>query len=245
MKLDWTKIDRRKFLKGVTALGAMAALPSAMPGRAFAADDGTLRYRNHADMQSMDPAFSKGLLDEDIHANVYNKLIQFKPGSEWGYQLDAAAMIEQVDDTHIKFALRDDIGFTNGFGAMTAEDVKFSFERIADPEVDVILTTGGTGFTGRDVTPDALEPLFDKRMDGFSIAFHMLSHGKIGSSTVQSRATAGLMGTTFVFCLPGSPGACKDAWDGILKDQLDYRHQPCNFVEIMPRLDEHLRRGAG
>ena len=93
MKLDWTKIDRRKFLKGVTALGAMAALPSAMPGRAFAADDGTLRYRNHADMQSMDPAFSKGLLDEDIHANVYNKLIQFKPGSEWGYQLDAAATV--------------------------------------------------------------------------------------------------------------------------------------------------------
>ena len=116
---------------------------------------------------------------------------------------------------------------------------------VADDKIEAIITTGGTGFTGRDVTPDALEPLFDKRMDGFSIAFHMLSHGKIGSSTVQSRATAGLIGTTFVFCLPGSPGACKDAWDGILKDQLDYRHQPCNFVEIMPRLDEHLKRGAG
>ncbi|MEM9734558.1 MAG: molybdenum cofactor biosynthesis protein B [Pseudomonadota bacterium] len=115
----------------------------------------------------------------------------------------------------------------------------------ADDKVDVIVTTGGTGFTGRDVTPDALEPLFDKRMDGFSIAFHQLSYEKIGTSTIQSRATAGVMGTTFVFCLPGSPGACKDAWDGILEKQLNYQHLPCNFVEIMPRLDEHLQRGAG
>jgi molybdenum cofactor biosynthesis protein B len=113
---------------------------------------------------------------------------------------------------------------------------------IADKGIDIVITTGGTGFTGRDVTPDALEPLFDKRMDGFSIAFHMLSHGKIGASTIQSRATAGLAGTTFVFCLPGSPGACRDGWDGILAHQLDYRSKPCNFVEIMPRLDEHLRR---
>jgi molybdenum cofactor biosynthesis protein B len=113
---------------------------------------------------------------------------------------------------------------------------------IADAGVDVIVTTGGTGFTGRDVTPEAIEPLFEKRMDGFSIAFHMLSHAKIGASTVQSRATAGVAGATFIFCLPGSPGACRDGWDGILKAQLDYRTQPCNFVEIMPRLDEHLRR---
>jgi molybdopterin adenylyltransferase len=112
----------------------------------------------------------------------------------------------------------------------------------ADPGVDVIITTGGTGFTGRDVTPEAIEPLFEKRMDGFSIAFHMLSHAKIGTSTVQSRATAGVAGGTFIFCLPGSPGACRDAWDGILAAQLDYRTRPCNFVEIMPRLDEHLRR---
>ncbi len=113
---------------------------------------------------------------------------------------------------------------------------------IADPDVDAIITTGGTGFTGRDVTPEAIEPLFEKRMDGFSIAFHMLSYAKIGASTVQSRATAGVAGATFVFCLPGSPGACRDAWDGILGAQLDYRTRPCNFVEIMPRLDEHLRR---
>lgn len=114
---------------------------------------------------------------------------------------------------------------------------------IADPGVDVVITTGGTGFTGRDVTPEAVEPLFEKRMDGFSIAFHMLSHAKIGTSTIQSRATAGVAGATFIFCLPGSPGACRDGWDGILAPQLDYRTRPCNFVEIMPRLDEHLKRG--
>ena len=113
---------------------------------------------------------------------------------------------------------------------------------IADPAIDVIISTGGTGFTGRDVTPEAAEPLFEKRMDGFSTAFHMISHAKIGSSTIQSRATAGVANSTFIFCLPGSPGACRDAWDEILVHQLDYRYRPCNFVELMPRLDEHLRR---
>ena len=107
----------------------------------------------------------------------------------------------------------------------------------------MVITTGGTGFTGRDVTPDALEPIFEKRMDGFSAVFHRISYDKIGVSTIQSRATGGVVNATFVFVLPGSPGACKDAWDGIIRDQLDYRHMPCNFVEIMPRLDEHLRRG--
>jgi molybdenum cofactor biosynthesis protein B len=116
---------------------------------------------------------------------------------------------------------------------------------IADPGIDVVITTGGTGFTGRDVTPEALEPLFEKRMDGFSEVFHRISYDKIGTSTIQSRATGGVAGATFVFVLPGSPGACRDAWDGILKAQLDYRHMPCNFVEIMPRLDEHLRRNKG
>lgn len=113
-----------------------------------------------------------------------------------------------------------------------------------DPQVDVVITTGGTGFTGRDVTPEALEPIFEKRMDGFSEVFHRISYDKIGTSTIQSRATGGVVNATFVFVLPGSPGACKDAWDGILKPQLDYRHMPCNFVEIMPRLDEHLKRGG-
>ncbi|MEL6920094.1 MAG: molybdenum cofactor biosynthesis protein B [Pseudomonadota bacterium] len=125
-------------------------------------------------------------------------------------------------------------------GDRIAEQVKAWAARA---DIDVILTTGGTGFTGRDVTPDAIEPLFDKRMDGFSEVFHRISYDKIGTSTIQSRATAGLIGTTFVFVLPGSPGACKDAWDGILKWQFDYRHMPCNFVEIMPRLDEGMKRG--
>ncbi len=114
---------------------------------------------------------------------------------------------------------------------------------IADPGVDVIISTGGTGFTGRDVTPEAIEPLFEKRMEGFSTVFHHISFPKIGTSTIQSRATAGVAGATYIFVLPGSPGACKDAWDGILVQQLDYRYRPCNFVEIMPRLDEHLKRG--
>jgi molybdenum cofactor biosynthesis protein B len=114
---------------------------------------------------------------------------------------------------------------------------------IADPDIDAIVTTGGTGFTGRDVTPEALEPLFEKRMDGFSEVFHRISYDKIGTSTIQSRATGGVANATFIFVLPGSPGACRDAWDGILRPQLDYRSQPCNFVEIMPRLDEHLKRG--
>ena len=113
-----------------------------------------------------------------------------------------------------------------------------------DAGVDVVITTGGTGFTGRDVTPEAVEPLFEKRMEGFSAVFHRISYDKIGTSTLQSRATAGVANATYIFVLPGSPGACRDAWDGILGAQLDYRHRPCNFVEIMPRLDEHLRRGA-
>jgi molybdopterin adenylyltransferase len=113
---------------------------------------------------------------------------------------------------------------------------------IADPVIDVVITTGGTGFTGRDVTPEALEPLFEKRMDGFSTMFLMVSAQKIGTSAIQTRATAGVAGATYIFCVPGSPGACRDAWDEILVHQLDYRYRPCNFVEIMPRLDEHLRR---
>ena len=108
--------------------------------------------------------------------------------------------------------------------------------------VDVLITTGGTGLTGRDVTIEAMRPLFDKEIEGFGVLFHMMSFQKIKTSTVQSRATAGVVSGKYVFCLPGSPGACRDGWDEILKPQLDYRHTPCNFIEIMPRLDEHLRR---
>ncbi|HEY9010674.1 MAG TPA: molybdenum cofactor biosynthesis protein B [Devosia sp.] len=109
---------------------------------------------------------------------------------------------------------------------------------VVDPEIDAIITTGGTGFSGRDVTPEALEPLFQKRMDGFSVLFHQYSATTVGTSSLQSRATGGLIGTTFVFVLPGSRGACRDAWEGILRAQLDNRHRPCNFVELMPRLAE-------
>lgn len=109
---------------------------------------------------------------------------------------------------------------------------------VVDPDVQVVITTGGTGFSGRDVTPEAVEPMFDKRMEGFSVLFHQYSAGTVGTSSIQSRATAGLIGETFVFVLPGSRGACRDAWEGILTHQLDYRHSPCNFVELMPRLTE-------
>ena len=104
-------------------------------------------------------------------------------------------------------------------------------------DVQAVITTGGTGLTGRDVTPEALEPLFDKRIDGFSAIFHLVSYGNVGTSTLQSRATAGLIGGVFVFCLPGSNGACKDGW-AVIGPQFDSRHTPCNMVEIMPRLLE-------
>jgi molybdopterin adenylyltransferase len=109
---------------------------------------------------------------------------------------------------------------------------------IADPAVDAVITTGGTGLTGRDVTPEAVKPLFEKEIDGFSVLMHMVSFQTIGTSTIQSRALAGVAGGTYIFCIPGSPGACKDAWTQILRFQFDSRHQPCNFVEIMPRLTE-------
>ena len=108
--------------------------------------------------------------------------------------------------------------------------------------VDVIISTGGTGLTGRDVTVEAHRDVYEKEIEAFSIVFSIVSMKKIGTSAIQSRSTAGVAGGTYLFALPGSPGACKDAWDEILVKQLDFRHQPCNFVEIMPRLDEHLQR---
>ena len=113
---------------------------------------------------------------------------------------------------------------------------------IADSGVDVVISTGGTGLTGRDVTVEAHRDVYEKEIEAFGTVFTMISMDKIGTSAVQSRATGGVAGGTYLFALPGSPGACKDAWDAILSMQLDYRHRPCNFVEIMPRLDEHQRR---
>lgn len=113
---------------------------------------------------------------------------------------------------------------------------------VANKEVDVIISTGGTGLTGRDVTVEAHRDVYEKEIEAFGTVFTIVSMNKIGTSAVQSRATGGVAGGTYLFALPGSPGACKDAWDEILSFQLDYRHRPCNFVEIFPRLDEHLRR---
>lgn len=131
--------------------------------------------------------------------------------------------------------------------AIVRDEVRAIVDRVrgwlADPGVDVVLTTGGTGVTGRDVTPEAVESLFEKTIPGFGELFRMLSYQKIATSTIQSRATAGVANGTYIFALPGSPGACKDAWDGILRDQLDIRHRPCNFAELMPRLREHEAAG--
>jgi len=124
--------------------------------------------------------------------------------------------------------VRDDVGAIR-------EQVK---AWVAARTVDAIITTGGTGITGRDVTPEAIEPLFDKKIDGFSVIFHLVSYQSVGLSTLQSRATAGLIGGVFVFCLPGSNGAVKDGWDKVIAAQLDSRHGPCNMVELMPRLLE-------
>lgn len=110
---------------------------------------------------------------------------------------------------------------------------------VANPEIDVVISTGGTGVTGRDVTPEALAQVTDKEIPGFGELFRWISYQKIATSTVQSRATAAVADGTYIFVLPGSTGACKDAWDEILVHQLDYRHMPCNFVELMPRLNEH------
>lgn len=113
---------------------------------------------------------------------------------------------------------------------------------VDDPDIDVAISTGGTGLTGRDVTVEAHRDVYEKEIDAFGVVFTIVSMQKIGTSAVQSRATGGVAGGTYLFALPGSPGACKDAWDEILARQLDFRHRPCNFVEILPRLDEHLRR---
>jgi molybdenum cofactor biosynthesis protein B len=115
---------------------------------------------------------------------------------------------------------------------------------IADPMIDAVISTGGTGVTGRDVTPEAFHAVYEKEIAGFGELFRFLSYQKVGTSTIQSRATAGVAGGTYLFALPGSPSACRDGWDDIIKYQLDNRFRPCNLVELMPRLQEHLKRPA-
>ena len=123
------------------------------------------------------------------------------------------------------------------------QEIRSQLEKwVKNENVDVIISTGGTGLTGRDVTVEAHRDVYEKEIDAFSVVFSIVSMKKIGTSAIHSRSTAGVAGGTYLFALPGSPGACKDAWDEILVKQLDFRHQPCNFVEIMPRLDEHLQR---
>ena len=137
-----------------------------------------------------------------------------------------------LESGHILFdrkIVRDDI----------SEIKKTSKDWIENPDVEIIISTGGTGLTGRDVSPEAFRQIFDKEIEGFGELFRYLSFKKIGTSTIQSRAIAGVSNGTYIFVLPGSPSACKDAWDDILSHQLDYRHKPCNFVEIMPRLKEN------
>lgn len=141
-------------------------------------------------------------------------------------------LIDRVRDAGHAFAgravIRDDI-----------EQIRAQVRDWIDSKaVDAIITTGGTGLTGRDVTVQALEPLFDKTIDGFSVIFHLVSYATVGLSTLQSRATAGIIDGVFVFCLPGSNGAVKDGWDKVIAAQLDSRHKPCNMVELMPRLLE-------
>jgi len=149
-------------------------------------------------------------------------------------------LVERLTDDGHRLAGRAII--TDDVAAITAQ-LKIW---IADETIDAVITTGGTGLTGRDVTPEALRGLFDKEIEGFGELFRFLSYQKIGTSTVQSRALAGVAGGTYIFALPGSPSGCKDGWDDILHYQLDIRHKPCNFVEIMPRLREAVdqrRRG--
>lgn len=145
-------------------------------------------------------------------------------------------LVERLEGAGHSLAAR---GILRDDRAMIAAKLR---EWIANPGIDVILTTGGTGLTGRDVTVEAHRDVYEKEIDAFGTVFTMVSMKKIGTSAVQSRATGGVAGGTYLFALPGSTGACKDAWDEILAAQFDYRHRPCNFVEIMPRLDEHLRR---
>jgi molybdenum cofactor biosynthesis protein B len=143
-------------------------------------------------------------------------------------------LVERISDAGHHLAARDIV--IDDRDAITAKLRTW----IDDPEIDVVIATGGTGVTGRDVTPEAFHSVYEKEIPGFGELFRWISFQKIKTSTIQSRATGGVAGETYLFALPGSPGACRDAWDEILVHQLDIRYRPCNFVELMPRLNEHL-----
>nr|WP_298681993.1 molybdenum cofactor biosynthesis protein B [uncultured Dongia sp.] len=150
---------------------------------------------------------------------------------------------DRSGDTLVELLTRD--GHTLAARAIVKDEVSAIagqlYDWIENPDVDVVISTGGTGVTGRDVTPEAFESVFEKKIDGFGELFRWISYQKIKTSTIQSRAVGGVAGGTYLFALPGSPSACRDGWDEILKWQLDYRHLPCNLVELMPRLTEHLK----
>ncbi|MGB3176736.1 MAG: ABC transporter substrate-binding protein [Albidovulum sp.] len=244
MRLEWKKasVGRRSFLKGATALGAASMLPMGWASRAMAQEDGVLRIRSYGDLSTMDPAHSVGVVDENIHASVYNKLIQYKPGTEWGWQMDAAAMIEQADATHINFALRDDIGFTNGHGAMTAEDVKFSFERIiADatespnkPDMGPLSHVEVTGEReGTIVLNDPFAPLW-------TIALPYITGNIVSKAATE--AAGGRIGTDPV---AESGPYLRDSWSAkektVLKRNPDWKGDApaWDTIEILPIDDEN------
>ena len=244
MKIEWKKaaVGRRNFLKGATALGAASLLPMGYASRAMAQADGVLRVRSYGDLSTMDPAHSVGVVDENIHASVYNKLIQYTPGTEWGWQMDAAAMIEQADPTHIKFALRDDIGFTNGHGAMTAEDVKYSFERIiADatespnkPDMGPLSHVEVTGEReGTIVLNDPFAPIW-------TIALPYITGNIVSKAATE--AAGGRIGTDPV---AESGPYLRDSWSAkektVLKRNPDWKGDApaWDTIEILPIDDEN------
>ncbi|MES0885197.1 ABC transporter substrate-binding protein [Roseibium sp. SCP14] len=244
MKIEWmnASVGRRSFLKGATVLGAATVLPMGWENRATAAEEGVLRVRSYGDVSTLDPAHSVGVVDEEVHAAVYNKLIQYKPGDEWGWQLDAASMIEQVDPTHIKFALRDDIGFTNGFGPMTAEDVKFSFERVVDdatnspnkPDMGPLNSVEVTGEReGTIVLKEPFAPIW-------SIALPYITGNILSKAAVE--AAGGRVGTDPV---AESGPYLRDSWSPkektVLKRNPDWKGDvpAWETVEIYPIDDEN------
>lgn len=231
---EWAKMpmDRRSFLVGASAVGVTATAGVGLPGAAYA-EGNTLKARTYADIRSMDPAFSQGVVDEEIQSAIYNKLVQYKPGSEWGWQTDAAESIEQVDDTHINFVLKDNIGFTNGFGAMTAEDVKFSFERIIDetlestnkPDMSALDHVEVTGErTGTVVLKNAFQPLW-------SITLPYITGNIVSKKAVE--AAGGKMDTTPA---ASSGPYMHKSWEPKQKTTLvknpDWKGDPVDFDEI-------------